>query len=422
MSRLLINEHPLQVLPTLATKVGLNEAIFVQQLHYWLDINRKAKRNIIHGTVWSYNTYAQWRQQFPFWSDKTLRRTVKSCEDQGLIRSAQLSPDKRDRTLYYTIRYERLTELELEIQNERAGEDPDPDPDPNPPSGGRGDEGSVASGQNDHMGGNAMGMASGQNDHMHSSAGNPPSGQSDHMGPGQNDQVQVGQNDHMHVGQSDQMYIEQRLPTETSSETSSSSARDDESDPHAELLTAADLEDIEKGRFSKRVNSAIAARTKEELLKEVPARKAWDRLPEREKAIAFKSAQARKQLEQTSKSFATVLKEELDKACNIKTTAEVSTAGFVAQHHSDPYAVVRDRDRRQVADAATRAYEAAWDAAIAEGLNEAQAHLRADRASNAARREALARVADERAREQEQQEINRKNELLRQATLLGLAN
>ena len=59
---------------------------------------------------------------------------------------------------------------------------------------------------------------------------------------------------------------------------------------------------------------------------------------------------------------------------------------------------------------------------IAEGLNEAQAHLRADRASNAARREALERLADERAREQEQQEINRKNELLRQATLLGLAN
>ena len=35
MSKLLINEHPLQVLPSLATKIGLNEAIVLQQIHYW---------------------------------------------------------------------------------------------------------------------------------------------------------------------------------------------------------------------------------------------------------------------------------------------------------------------------------------------------------------------------------------------------
>jgi len=35
-SSLLIAVPPLIVLPTLATLVGLNEAIFLQQLHYWL--------------------------------------------------------------------------------------------------------------------------------------------------------------------------------------------------------------------------------------------------------------------------------------------------------------------------------------------------------------------------------------------------
>ena len=37
MSRLLINENPLQVLPTLAVKIGLNEAMILQQMHYWLN-------------------------------------------------------------------------------------------------------------------------------------------------------------------------------------------------------------------------------------------------------------------------------------------------------------------------------------------------------------------------------------------------
>ena len=33
---LLISEPPLQVLPSLAVKIGLNEAIVLQQIHYWL--------------------------------------------------------------------------------------------------------------------------------------------------------------------------------------------------------------------------------------------------------------------------------------------------------------------------------------------------------------------------------------------------
>ena len=36
MSKLLINESPLTVLPHLATEIGLNEAIFIQQVQYWL--------------------------------------------------------------------------------------------------------------------------------------------------------------------------------------------------------------------------------------------------------------------------------------------------------------------------------------------------------------------------------------------------
>ena len=36
MSRLLIDEPPLQVLPSLAREIGLNEAIMLQQIHYWL--------------------------------------------------------------------------------------------------------------------------------------------------------------------------------------------------------------------------------------------------------------------------------------------------------------------------------------------------------------------------------------------------
>ena len=36
MSKLLIQENPMMILPSLAEKIGLNQAIVIQQFHYWL--------------------------------------------------------------------------------------------------------------------------------------------------------------------------------------------------------------------------------------------------------------------------------------------------------------------------------------------------------------------------------------------------
>lgn len=45
MSKLLINEPPLQVLPSFAQNIGLHEVIILQQVHYWVDMNQKADKN-----------------------------------------------------------------------------------------------------------------------------------------------------------------------------------------------------------------------------------------------------------------------------------------------------------------------------------------------------------------------------------------
>lgn len=105
---LLIQEPPLQVLPTLAQKIGLNEAIILQQIHYWL--NPKHNKNIFEDRHWVWNTYEQWQQQFPFWGEKTIRRAISNLEDAGLLDSF-VTRDFR-KLKYYTINYNRLEELE----------------------------------------------------------------------------------------------------------------------------------------------------------------------------------------------------------------------------------------------------------------------------------------------------------------------
>mgnify|MGYP000459734166 CR=1 FL=1 len=84
-SNLLFDEHPLVVNPELATQIGLNEAIVLQQIHYWTCFNEKAEKNERDGFYWTYNTYKAWQEQFPFWSIMTIRRIIKSLETHGLL-------------------------------------------------------------------------------------------------------------------------------------------------------------------------------------------------------------------------------------------------------------------------------------------------------------------------------------------------
>ncbi|WP_228403122.1 DNA replication protein [Pasteurella canis] len=108
MSKLLINEQPLQVIPSLAVAIGLNEAIFVQQLHYFLNISKHKYEE----RIWIYNTIDEWCEIFPFWSKKTIQRTIKRLEEMGLILSTnKLNKMKMDKTKWYSIAYEKIEEL-----------------------------------------------------------------------------------------------------------------------------------------------------------------------------------------------------------------------------------------------------------------------------------------------------------------------
>ena len=108
MSRLLIKENPVMIIPSLAVKIGLNEAVVLQQIHYWLGISKHR----IEGRIWVYNTYEEWQKQLPFWSVSTIKRTILSLEMKGLLLSANFNAMKMDKTKWYSIDYEKLQEHE----------------------------------------------------------------------------------------------------------------------------------------------------------------------------------------------------------------------------------------------------------------------------------------------------------------------
>lgn len=139
-SKLLIDESPLQLLPSLAEKVGLNEAVVLQQVHYLIVAGRTTPERDRKFDGWVYNTVAGWQEQyFKFWSTKTLQRAITSLEEKGLLISRQ---DRNYSNFYrmkwYAIDYKALNALIDEPETVAAEHDftapLPPQPKPCPPS------------------------------------------------------------------------------------------------------------------------------------------------------------------------------------------------------------------------------------------------------------------------------------------------
>lgn len=92
-----------QFKPEIAERYGVNEAIFLHSLSFWLMKNRSNRKNFHDGRYWSYDTYKAIAERFPFWTVRQVERIVASCETQGAILVGNYNIDKTDRTKWYTL-------------------------------------------------------------------------------------------------------------------------------------------------------------------------------------------------------------------------------------------------------------------------------------------------------------------------------
>lgn len=124
-SEILIKKKPIVINAPLAKLVGLNEAIVLQQMEYWInDINKQKGEDSVNyqdGYYWTFNSYEEWQEEFPFWSTSTIRRTITKLENRKLIISGNYNRLKIDRTKWYRILYKNLDELcyYASVQNEQ---------------------------------------------------------------------------------------------------------------------------------------------------------------------------------------------------------------------------------------------------------------------------------------------------------------
>lgn len=118
MSKLLINEHPLQLLPTLASTIGLEKAVALQQLHYrqkWLQ-DEKIESHRIDGKYWVMATYAEWKEKdFPFWNEAKIGRVLRSIENLPFIESQKHNKANWNHGKSYHLNYAEFYRWESEL-------------------------------------------------------------------------------------------------------------------------------------------------------------------------------------------------------------------------------------------------------------------------------------------------------------------
>lgn len=119
MSKLLRDRPPKLLDDDLACIFGDRAAILLQQIHYWVEVNREAGRNLEDGYFWTFNSQQSWLKHFPFWTLKIIKAQFQKLEKAGVLIVGNFNKHAYDRTKWYRIDYEQLAELETLYLEER---------------------------------------------------------------------------------------------------------------------------------------------------------------------------------------------------------------------------------------------------------------------------------------------------------------
>lgn len=76
----LLDEHPITFYKSLAMSIGINEAIILQYIHFWLNSKRTKNKE-----VWMYKTYSEMQIELPFFSESTIKRTIKKLMELRVL-------------------------------------------------------------------------------------------------------------------------------------------------------------------------------------------------------------------------------------------------------------------------------------------------------------------------------------------------
>lgn len=96
----------------LASSYGIEEAIIIHNLYFWIKKNVANESNFHDGRYWTYNSSKAFSLLFPYMTESKIYRVLKSLEEKGLIVKGNYNDTKYDRTTWYSLSDKAISELE----------------------------------------------------------------------------------------------------------------------------------------------------------------------------------------------------------------------------------------------------------------------------------------------------------------------
>jgi len=87
----------------IAEEYGVNEAILIYNIDYWLHYNQTNNKNFYEGKYWMYNSYSAFTKQFTYLSESQIYRLIKKLKNNNIIITGNFNKNKYDQTKWYTL-------------------------------------------------------------------------------------------------------------------------------------------------------------------------------------------------------------------------------------------------------------------------------------------------------------------------------
>lgn len=86
-----------------AEKYGVNCAIILYNLEFWIKHNEVNGKNFHDCKYWTFNSTKAFSELFPYMSQRQIETSIKKLRDDGIIITGNFNETKYDRTLWYAI-------------------------------------------------------------------------------------------------------------------------------------------------------------------------------------------------------------------------------------------------------------------------------------------------------------------------------
>jgi hypothetical protein len=96
-----------------ARKYGVEEAILLHNLKFWIAKNKANEKHFHDGRTWTYNSQRAFAELFPYMSVSKIQRALAKLEKQGAILKGNYNKMRYDRTAWYALTDEEQLPSEL---------------------------------------------------------------------------------------------------------------------------------------------------------------------------------------------------------------------------------------------------------------------------------------------------------------------